>query len=85
MRTCAVCGQALVEAARAPRQPDRDRWCSAEPGRYLPAGLVGTGRWVEPAPFEAEALDDVIDDDDLSDAQIEARFAAAKSRLRRAS
>lgn len=79
--TCVVCGQGLVEAARAPRQPDRHRWCSAEPGRYLPAVLVGTGRWVEPAPF----LDDVIDDDDLSDAQIEARFAAAKSRLRRAS
>ncbi len=61
--TCVVCGQGLIEAARAPRQPDRHRWCSAKPGRVLaPRKPL---RWTEP-------LDEVMDEAELEWRTLEA-------------
>jgi hypothetical protein len=69
---CAACGQFLIPAAQAPRQPDRHRWCSSHPGRHWPAGAF------------APLLDRRPVLNDLDATEIDACFAAAKARLRRA-
>lgn len=70
--TCVVCGQRLIEPARAPRQPDRHRWCSTQPGRRRPCGSWGL---VAPVADLAPA-------DDLTPAAIAARLARAEQAIR---
>lgn len=77
--TCCVCGQGLGPRAQAPTEPDRHRWCSREPGRYLPVGQVGVQAWIEPLPPEI----DLLDLDDLPAEEIERRFAVATRAIRR--
>lgn len=76
--TCVVCGQGLVGAARAPQERDRHRWCSTQPGRYLPPGQRGVEAWIEPLPPEI----DLMDLDDLPAPEIERRFAVATRAIR---